>query len=284
MSVTVSVPATSANLGPGFDSLGAALGMRLSLEVSDADEFSLVTDLEVPRDRSNLLVRAFESVLSAEGRSFTVSSGIPLCGGLGSSASAVIAGLLAARALGGELPDPLAAATAIEGHGDNVAAALLGGVTVNLEGEVTRIPAPEGITVLVVAPREAVGTREARAVLPAAVPLADAAANAASAALLGMGLATGDREKVALGLRDRLHQDRRAELFPRSAQLVREAQSLGAIGATISGAGPAVLVWVAGEDEAKVTVALGNWCADWAQVLGGGFDDSGALVNGAPFA
>jgi homoserine kinase len=282
MSVRVSVPATSANLGPGFDSLGAALGLRLEVTVEQADAFSLTTDLDLPKDRSNLLVRSFEGVLPADGWAFTVSSQIPLCGGLGSSASAVLGGLLAARELGGELPDLLVAATAIEGHGDNVAAALHGGITINAEGVVTCLSPPEGITVIVVAPREAVPTSKARSVLPAAVPLADAAANAASAALLGAGLATGDHEKIALGLRDRLHQRHRAELFPRSAGLVDHAASLGAIGATISGAGPAVLVWAATKDEAKVTQALVEHCGEWAQVVAAGFENVGALVNGEP--
>jgi homoserine kinase len=277
--VRVRVPASSANLGPGFDCFAAALGLYLELEVSEAAGFELVTDLGVRRDRSNLAVSSFERLVSASGYRFELRSQIPLSGGLGSSAAAVVAGLLAASALAGEGERSLLAlASEVEGHPDNVAAALLGGIVVCADGLTQRIDPPAGLAALLVVPERAVRTAQARAALPASVPLADAVHNTAHGALLMLGLAGGDLDLVAAGLSDRLHQPYRAHLYPRSAELLERAVSLGALGATISGAGPAVLVWTRSESREDVAAAVREYAAGWAQVHAVPFASGGAEI------
>jgi homoserine kinase len=277
--VRVRVPASSANLGPGFDCFAAALGLFLELEVSEAGGFELVTDLAVRRDRSNLAVSSFERLLPASGHRFELRSQIPLSGGLGSSAAAVVAGLLAASALAGEGERSLLAlASEVEGHPDNVAAALLGGIVVCADERAQRIDPPAGLAALLVVPERAVRTQQARAALPASVPLADAVHNTAHGALLMLGLAGGDLELVARGLSDRLHQPYRAHLYPRSAELLARAVSFGALGATISGAGPTVLVWARSESAEAVAATVGEYAAGWAQVHAVPFASAGAEI------
>jgi homoserine kinase len=280
--VRVRVPASSANLGPGFDCFAAALGLFLELEVSEADRFELVTNLAVRRDRSNLAVSSFERLASASGHRFELRSEIPLSGGLGSSAAAVVAGLLAASALAGGESEPerslLETASELEGHPDNVAAALLGGFVVCADGRADRIDPPAGLAALLVVPERPVRTQQARAALPASVPLIDAVHNTAHGALLMLGLAGGDLELLARGLRDRLHQPYRAHLYPRSAELLERAVSFGALGATISGAGPTVLVWARSEKADAVAADVRKHVAGWAQVLAVPFASAGAEV------
>jgi len=278
--VTVRVPASSANLGPGFDCLAAALGLFLELEVAPAPRFEVRTALPVPRDRSNLAVAAFERLHPADGLRFAMRSQIPLSGGLGSSAAATVAGLLAAaRLAGAHDADVLALATEIEGHPDNAAAALLGGFVVYADGAAVRLEPPHALEAVLVVPAEAVATRRAREALPATVPLADAVANTAHGALLVLGLARADLGLVARGLHDRLHEPYRAHLYPRSAALAAAATELGALGATISGAGPTVLVWVTRDTRDVVVAALRERAAGWAEVLPAAFAAGGAQVR-----
>ncbi|MCX6394623.1 MAG: homoserine kinase [Solirubrobacterales bacterium] len=284
MTVRVSVPATSANLGPGFDSVAAALSPRLVLNAERADEFSITTNIDVPSDRSNLLVQAFERVLPADGIRFTVESEIPLCGGLGSSACAVLAGILAAKALGGECNDPLALAIEVDGVADNSTAAYHGGVAVHVGGQVTNLTVPDSISGLVVVPQHSVHTEAARDVLPAEVPIADAVANAGYALLLGAGLASGDKELIAKGLHDQVHQRRRSALYPNSWELLGKVTELGAIGATISGSGSAVLVWVEDSAADAVRERLSDHAGEWATVMAVDFEPVGATVDGVPVA
>ena len=283
----VRVPASSANLGPGYDVLAAAVSLFLELEVEEAGEFSFdAGGLAVSTDRDNLIVRAFEGLHSADGIAFRLRSEIPLARGLGSSAAAIVAGLFAADhlfelALGKE--EMLARATEIEGHPDNVAAAIYGGFVIcgTEEGgtsSAARFDAPNGLEGIVVIPAEEVSTERARAAIPAEVPLADAVANLSAASRLILGLQTADLDLVAAGLADRIHQDRRRELYPRSMELVESAGELGALGATISGAGPAVLVWTTWQDAGKVAEELERRCAGWAEVRRLPFNPLGADV------
>lgn len=260
---TVRVPASSANLGPGYDVLAAALSLSLELEVEETGEFSVECDLPgVPLDRDNLCVRAFERLHSADGLTFRIRSEIPVSGGLGSSAAAIVAGLAAADHLY-ELDAPLLEhATALEGHPDNVAAALLGGFVVCAEGGALRLEPPAGLEGVVVTPPQQVATADARAALPAEVPIADAVHNVAHTALLVYGLASGDLGTLGRGLSDSLHQDRRAHLYPRSMELVGRAGELGALGATISGAGPTVLFWCQWEQTGAVVEGLRRLAPD----------------------
>lgn len=242
----VSVPASSANLGPGYDVLAAALSLTLELEVEEAGEFFVHAEVPgVPADRSNLCVRAFERLHPADGLAFHVRSEIPAAAGLGSSAAAIVAGLAAADHLY-ELDAPLfEIAAELEGHPDNVAAALYGGFVIcagNGEAPVRFDPAP-GLEGVVAIPPHEVPTAEARAALPDEVPLAEAVHNVGHVSLLLLGLAKDDFSLIARGLADRLHQPRRQHLYPRSMELVERATALGAVGATISGAGPTVLFW-----------------------------------------
>jgi homoserine kinase len=259
--------------------MAAALAMHLKLEVRETSEFSVQTELAVPRGRENLCVRAFERLHSADGFAFRISSDIPLSGGLGSSAAAIVAGLMAADHLFELDADLLALATELEGHPDNVAAALHGGFVVCADGEAVRFEPPTGLEALAVVPHDPVRTHAARAALPAEVPLKEAVFNVAHGALLTLGLARGDWDLVARGLQDRLHQRRRSHLFPRSFELAGRARELGALGATISGAGPTVLVWCFYEQTAAVVDALRPEVEGWATLLRAPFEPQGAYVG-----
>jgi homoserine kinase len=275
----VRVPASSANLGPGFDTFAVALGMQMTLEVEETGAFRVETDLRIARHRRNLAVRGFARLCSPERFTFRIASQIPLSGGLGSSAAAYVAGLVAADHLFELDADVLALADELEGHPDNAAAALMGGFVVCADGEATRFQPPDGLEAVIVVPHEAVRTKQARAALPAEVPMADAVFNTAHGALLVLGLARGDFDLIARGLDDRLHQPRREHLYPRSMELVRRARGLGALGATISGAGPTVLVWCHYEATAGVDEALKREAAGWAEVMRAPFEAQGADVR-----
>jgi homoserine kinase len=282
----VKVPASSANLGPGYDVLAAALAMHLELEVEEAGTFSVQADgLAVPLDRSNLCVRAFESLRSADGIAFRIKSEIPLAAGLGSSAAAIVAGLLAADhlyELAQEPEDVLAKAAEIEGHPDNVAAALFGGFVVcasaNGTLSATRLDPPQGVEAVVVIPGEQVPTEDARKAIPDQVPLADAVANVSAASELVLGIQRSDLTLIGRGLADRLHQPYRSHLYPRSMEIVQEAPRMGAIGATISGAGPTVLIWTFWQSTGEVMKALSERVGDWAEVRRVPFSPTGADV------
>ena len=296
----VRVPASTANLGPGFDVMAAALSLALEVEVVETGSFAVHTELDVPRDRSNLVVRAFEALHPADDFQFRITSQIPLTGGLGSSAAAIVAGLVAADHIFELDADLMMAATALEGHPDNVAAALYGGFVICqapaadagavgsgavVEGtgsggvRVHRIPAPTGLEALLVVPDQPVRTAQARAALSAEVPLSDAVFNVAAVATLTLGLTTGDPALIAAGLEDRLHQPRRAHLFERSSRLLDRARSFGALGATISGAGPTVLVWCEAEYTGAVMERLVVETHGWAAVLRAPFEPVGADVQ-----
>jgi homoserine kinase len=275
----VRVPASSANLGPGFDVFAAALALHTEIEVVETGRFAVVTDLAIAKDRRNLVVRGFERLHPPDDFAFHIRSSIPLSGGLGTSAAAYLGGLMAADHLFELDADLLALATELEGHPDNVGAALHGGFVVCADGALTRFDAPAGLEAILVVPHEAVRTKEARAALPASVPMADAVANVAHASLLMLGLSRGDWDLVSRGLDDRLHQPYRAHLFPRSMEIVARAPSLGALGATISGAGPTVLVWCHYEQTGGVLEALRREVGDWAQVLRAPFEPHGADVR-----
>lgn len=258
-SVVVEVPATSANLGPGFDSLGLALTLRdrvrlqptesgLSIEVSGRGAAA------VPRDETHLVVRAVRAAFDAmgvaqPGLALSCTNVVPHGRGLGSSAAAIVAGVVAARALvpdGGERLDQAAAlrlAAGLEGHPDNVAAALLGGLTIAWDdGDAARAARLEVAGhVVVFVPEAELSTRLARGLLPASVPHADAARNAGRTALLVAAL-TGRPELLLPATRDWLHQPYRAAVMPESAALVDRLRADG-VAAVVSGAGPSVLAF-----------------------------------------
>jgi homoserine kinase len=282
----VRVPASSANLGPGYDVMAAAVSLFLELEVEEAGEFSFDSGgADVPTDRGNLLVRAFESLHPADGIAFRLRSEIPLGRGLGSSAAAIVAGILAADhlyELGLSKAEILVRASEIEGHPDNVAASIYGGFVVcgTEAGQpvATRFDPPKELEAVVAIPAEEVSTERAREAIPEEIPLADALANLAAVSSLLLGLRTADLDLLRRGLRDSIHQPRRRDLYPRSMELVDAAAELGALGATISGAGPTVLVWTTWQDAGKVAEELERRCDGWAEVRRLPFSTVGADV------
>jgi homoserine kinase len=283
----VRVPASSANLGPGYDVMAAALDLFLELEVEETAEFSFdPAGLDVPVGRDNLIVRAFESLHSADGIAFRLKQTIPLGRGLGSSAAAIVAGLVAADHLY-ELAlsekELLARGTELEGHPDNIAAAIFGGFVICDPGDgppdASRFPPPDGLEGILVIPREEdVPTEQAREAIPSEIPLGDALGNIFSAARLTLGLYRGDLSLIAASLKDNIHQGRRRGLYPRSMELVEGARDMGALGATISGAGPTVLVWTTWDEAGKVSEELERRCGDWAEIQRIPFTDQGADV------
>ena len=279
----IRVPASTANLGPGFDVLAAALSLHVEVEVERTGTFGVETDLQIARDRRNLCVRAFARHEDPSDYTFRITSDIPLSGGLGTSAAAIVAGVVLGRmAAGSATDDDLRIATEQEGHPDNVAAALYGGFVVCAGAGAARIDVPAGLEAVLVIPHQAVRTREAREVLPRRVRMGDAVFNVGQAAVLVLGLERGDLDLVARGLADRLHQPHRAALYPRSADLVKRARDLGALGATVSGAGPAVLLWTGSGDAATVEERARRDAGAWADVLRVGFEPEGAtLVQGS---
>jgi len=288
----VKVPASSANLGPGFDVLAAALDIHLELEVTEAGGFEVDPGGDgLPDGRDNLCVRAFERLHPADGLRFEIRSDIPLARGLGSSAAAIVAGLLAADhmyELGLDPPDVYRHAVELEGHPDNVAAALFGGFAVSppdpaadaSSGPVipVRLEPPQGVEGVLAIPAGEVPTEEARAALPAEVPMEDAVANISAASHLVLGIERSDLTLISRGLADRLHQRRRAGVYPLSMDLLSLAGEVGAIGATVSGAGPAVLFWCFWQDTGKVVDALSGRVDNDVEIRRARFTPLGADV------
>jgi homoserine kinase len=270
--VHVRVPATSANLGPGFDALGLALDLYDDVVARIGDE-GLVVDVagegeDLPRDETHLVVRAMRAAFDRlggqpRGIELACANRIPHGRGLGSSAAAIVGGVLLARALvvGGEdaLPDKdvLALASQIEGHPDNVAPALFGGLTIAWQGEgaadTVRLDCDARVRPVVLIPPFEASTEQARGLLPDVIPHADAAFAAGRAALLVAAL-TGAPEQLLAATEDRLHQQYRTPAMPVSAALVGTLRAAG-LPAVISGAGPTVLVLARDELEVEQTTA-----------------------------
>lgn len=265
----VRVPATSANLGPGFDTLGIALALydEVTARVQHGGVVIEVTGEgadDVPRDESHLVLRAMRRTfaeLGAEppGLWLGCTNAIPHTRGLGSSAAAIVAGILLARGLVVDVEqqldqaDVLALAADLEGHADNVAACLLGGFTIAWTDDgraraVRRDPHPD-VTPVVLIPPTSASTAVARGILPATVPHRDAAFNASRAALLATAL-TSDPDALLPATQDRLHQGYRASTMPVTAALVEALRTAGHP-AVVSGAGPTVLVLARGEQEVE---------------------------------
>jgi homoserine kinase len=256
--VRVRVPATSANLGPGFDALGLALGLYDDIDVEMAGsglsiEVSGEGEETAGRGEEHLIARTFRSAYgliggTAAGLRIRCVNRIPHARGLGSSSAATVAGILAARALhpdGGKLTDDdvLALATRIEGHPDNVAPCLAGGLTIAWQtpsgARLTRLDVDPGVRPVALVPDSRLATERARGLLPEMVPHADAAANAGRAALLVAAL-TGAPDLLLDATEDRLHQSYRAPAMPESIALVERLRDKG-VAAVVSGAGPTVL-------------------------------------------
>ena len=262
-SVKVRIPATSANMGPGFDCLGLALDIwnTVALEIGECG-FEITgegTD-QLPRDRSNMVYQGVARVFQELGRSvppfrIVCHNDVPLTRGLGSSSAALVGGLVAGNSVcGGPLAgsDLLEIAAGIEGHPDNVASALRGGcqVAVSHEGRVVAatVPMPDDLAAVLFVPSVPMPTEQARAILESNVARSDAVFNIGRAALLVQALASGDLTGLAIATDDRLHQPARETMFPAMRNLFRAALGAGALGVFLSGAGPTVLALARGRE------------------------------------
>lgn len=235
--VRVRAPATTANLGPGFDCAAVALDLWNEVEVFEGDGDGA--------GRDHLGVRAFARLAPVEDKRFVFTDRIPQERGLGSSAAVIALGLVAAAAIGGNRADPeqlLVEGIELEGHGDNLAAALAGGVCLTWETRIARLADDLPAVPIALVPETTVSTNAARAALPETVRHRDAAFTAARAALLGAALATRSPDLLAEALHDRLHEPYRAETAPLLAA-VRDDPPADAVGSTLSGSGPTVIVW-----------------------------------------
>ncbi len=265
------MPATSANLGPGFDVLGLALALHNEATIETHAGVAVFIEGEgadhLERDEGNVVVRGARSVYERLGRPFpgikvACVNRIPTARGLGSSAAAWLAGIVGANALLGSPLDRdtlLGLAASGEGHPDNVAAALLGGLTVACwsEGRVVAasLPVPPEIHWVVLIPEVRASTAEARAILPETVSRADAVFNLQRVGLLLAALRDGNAALLTVAMEDRLHQPYRRRLFPWMERVTAAARSAGAAGCVLSGAGPALLAAVKGAGE-RVALAM----------------------------
>jgi homoserine kinase len=250
----VRVPASSANLGPGFDSFAVALPLLAEFEVRAARAWTVTADDDgVPTGDDNLFVIGARAAARAAGVSLPAQhveqrSAIPIARGLGSSAAAIVGGAVAANALLGEPLDRgtlLRVASEVEGHADNVAASLYGGMTVALADDggpvATRIPFPRTWRICVYVPSSTLETHQARAVLADQVSRADAVFNLSHAAALVAAVLRSDGALLSFAMNDRLHQPARTTLVPALGEMIAAARAAGAFGAALSGAGPSVL-------------------------------------------
>jgi homoserine kinase len=263
--VRVRVPASTANLGPGFDALGMALGLYNEIEVEVAGAGLTLTvegegaeKLQALGER-NLVARSTTETLlrlgvRPQGVCIRMVNRIPLSRGLGSSSAAAMGGVAAAVALAGVTLSPeemLDLALPYEGHPDNIAPALLGGLTVStlVEGKVkcVKLPVPEGLRAVAVIPEFHLSTAKARKALPAAVPRTDAVFNVGRATLFLAAMQTGRLDLLREATRDRLHQPYRAPLVPGMEDVLAEGERAGALACFLSGAGPTLLALTTGD-------------------------------------
>lgn len=287
--VTVRVPATVANLGPGFDCFGFAIAWHNRVSVAHAAattiEVSGPGDDRIPRDETNLALRAIRAWEKANGLgrgeyAIRIENSSPYGRGFGSSAAAIAGGLVAARALLGGEASVLRLAGEIEGHMDNVSAALLGGVTISgfASDDAIRLDPPASIVPLCCVAPGRLSTSAARKALPKNVPFADAVANAGRAALLAAAIATGDPSRLLAATEDRLHQPARFALAPDTGAYVAALRAEG-IAAFLSGAGPSVAALVGREDLAEARAAATRLAAEGWEVVAAGFDAWGAAED-----
>jgi homoserine kinase len=264
--VKLRLPATSANLGPGFDALALALELFLEIEAAPAERFSITASGRNPEIcaglNRNLLLQTYEAVLTGERRpvvplAIRMDNGIPVGMGCGSSAAVRLAGVALASAfgnLGWDGEKIVERAARLEGHPDNVAACWHGGLTIAACAEelaIVSIPPPPGWYALLVLPETPVATSKARSILPQSYERQDVVASVQSVALLTAAFALGRADLMRTATRDRLHQPYRMQLSPLLPVLLPLAGSHGVISVTLSGAGPAVLLLAQKLDKQK---------------------------------
>ena len=285
--IVARAPASTANLGPGFDAAAAALDLWNHAEI-EPGPFAVEIDGEgageLPRDATHLAVQAFALLTPPDGYRFRFTNSIPLERGLGSSASAIGLGLVAGAVAGGHAlaaKDLLTLGAQLESHIDNLAAVLSGGVCIAWHEDgprVRRIADNVPADAIAVVPSERTSTAASRTALPEQVPHADAAATAGAAMLLGAALASGDADLLRHAFRDRLHEPYRAAgapLLDAVKRLVPEA-----LGVTLSGSGPTVIAWVADAvDRDRAAAHLASELGTTADVLPLGVAQEGAAAQ-----
>jgi homoserine kinase len=242
----VRAPATSANLGPGFDCAAVALALWNELEVTDGEGVVIEGEgaHELAADHGNLAVRAYALLADPVGKRFHFRNDVPLGRGLGSSAAAIALGLVAARP-GGDPEELLRVGLELESHADNLAAALIGGVTLTWDGRLVRVAESLPVRLVALVPQGRTSTAASRNRLPDLLPHSDASHTAGRAALLGAAVVSGRIDLLAAALDDRLHEPYRPS---RELEALRREPPCGAVGATLSGSGPTVLVWTSDAD------------------------------------
>lgn len=270
--LSVRVPATSANLGPGFDCLGLAVTLYNTIHLEESDSFQIhlsgTYNSGLPLDKSNLVWKSMCLLWEKAGRpiptvSITLENNIPPARGLGSSSAAIIGGLMAANTFTGEVltkQEILELANEIEGHPDNITPALYGGITLALEDESTVLARtlckkPQ-LSVLAIVPDFELQTDKSRKVLPEVIRRKDAVFNISHVALLVEALIHEDYEFLSLGMQDRLHQMQRANLVPGLPETLQAALTAGAFGAALSGSGPTVLALIPPHKNHDVSEAM----------------------------
>lgn len=261
VSVKVRVPGTTANCGPGFDAVGIACTIYNDLELILSETGNLLIEIQgegagkIPTDETNIVWQVVQSVLTKVGKKYQgihikMDNKIPLSRGLGSSAAAIVSGLFAANAATGNTlskEDLLDMATAIEGHPDNVAPAIFGGITTSvMEGEQAhclRFMPPAKLSMVVAIPDFNLSTHGARQVLPQIVPFKDAVFNIGRTALVIGALCKGEFQHLRYALEDKIHQPYREHLIPGMSQVFAAALGEGALGVALSGAGPCLIAF-----------------------------------------
>jgi len=271
--IALRVPATTANLGPGFDTLGMALSMYNYIAMAETGN-GLILDVEgngagkVPKDASNLVYKAAAEVFKQvgykpKGLKIKMKNNIPMARGLGSSASVIVGGMVAANHISGSKlgnDQILHMATCMEGHPDNVAPALLGGIVVSaqFDGETVyrRIKPPDNLTTVVAIPNYELSTEKARNALPAEVPLSDAVYNMSRVSLLVWAFINSDMELMGKVMDDKLHQPYRMHLIPGMCNVAKAARDMGAYSLALSGAGPALIAFCASGNAGVIGKAI----------------------------
>ncbi|MEE1046359.1 MAG: homoserine kinase [Clostridia bacterium] len=264
--VKVKVPATSANMGAGFDCLGVALGLYNYVEAEETDN-GLVIDIKdstadyLPGNERNLVYRSMKTLFdevgyTAKGLHLVQKNDIPVTRGLGSSSAGIVGGLLAANEISKadlSRDEILAIAARIEGHPDNVAPAIMGGMTVNVTdfGKIkyVRTDVPEDLMFAAFVPEFTLSTKKARGVLPKTVSVRDAVFNMGRSALLMSSIMTGKYENIRAATADKLHQRYRKKFIPNIDDVFKAAYRADALGVYLSGAGPAVVAIIKADNE-----------------------------------
>lgn len=299
--ITVSVPSTSANLGPGYDCLGLALNLRhrVTFEAMEEPGLQITARGEdvhlIPTDESNLVYQSMQLVFrrvgdQPPGLHIQQENEIPVASGLGSSSSAVLAGMFGANALAGSplsREEILQMATDLEGHPDNVAPAVYGGLILGIQTKLGLFVEPIDIPdleIMVVLPDFKLATEDARAALPGEIPLSDAIYNTSRIGLLIRALETADYDRMEVAMRDHVHQPYRIPLIPGMKEAMVAARKAGASGVALSGAGPSLIAFAAhglesiGDAAAEAFRAKGMASRQWRLTV----DHRGTVIHNIP--